>query len=70
MGPFRGRAPNDRTALWQFRARVPIQDSGAAFGMTNSHGRALEELPVVLLHGTSGQSEDWSQLVEQRVTAR
>ena len=24
-----------------------------------------EELPVVLLHGTSGQSEDWSQVVEQ-----
>ena len=24
-----------------------------------------EELPVVLLHGTSGRSEDWSQVVEQ-----
>ena len=24
-----------------------------------------EELPIVLLHGTSGQSEDWSQVVEQ-----
>jgi len=24
-----------------------------------------EDLPVVLLHGTSGQSEDWSQVVEQ-----
>src|SRR6476660_9303153 len=24
-----------------------------------------EELPGVLLHGTSGQSEDWSQVVEQ-----
>jgi 3-oxoadipate enol-lactonase len=24
-----------------------------------------EEVPVVLLHGTSGQSEDWSQVVEQ-----
>jgi pimeloyl-ACP methyl ester carboxylesterase len=23
------------------------------------------DLPVVLLHGTSGQSEDWSQVVEQ-----
>ena len=23
-----------------------------------------QELPVVLLHGTSGQSEDWSQVVE------
>ena len=24
-----------------------------------------EDLPVVLLHGTSGQSEDWAQVVEQ-----
>ena len=24
-----------------------------------------EELPVVLLQGTSGQSEDWSQVVER-----
>src|SRR5258708_37561653 len=24
-----------------------------------------EELPIVFLHGTSGQSEDWSQVVEQ-----
>ena len=24
-----------------------------------------EDLPVVLLHGTSGQSEGWSQVVEQ-----
>src|SRR5260370_36239535 len=24
-----------------------------------------EELPVVLLHGTSGQSENWSRVVEQ-----
>jgi len=24
-----------------------------------------EDLPVVLLHGTSGQSEDWSQVVER-----
>jgi 3-oxoadipate enol-lactonase len=24
-----------------------------------------EDLPIVLLHGTSGQSEDWSQVVEQ-----
>ena len=24
-----------------------------------------EELPIVLLHGTSGQSEDWSQVVEE-----
>jgi 3-oxoadipate enol-lactonase len=38
--------------------------------MTNTgldkHGpNNVEELPVVLLHGTSGQSEDWSQVVEQ-----
>jgi hypothetical protein len=25
-----------------------------------------EDLPVVLLHGTSGPSEDWSQVGEQR----
>ena len=24
-----------------------------------------QELPIVFLHGTSGQSEDWSQVVEQ-----
>src|SRR5260221_12384664 len=24
-----------------------------------------EELPIVFLHGTSGQSEDWTQVVEQ-----
>ena len=29
-----------------------------------------EELPVVLLHGTSGQSEDWSQVVEQLTSHR
>ena len=29
-----------------------------------------EELPVVLLHGTSGQSEDWSQVVEQLMRHR
>jgi 3-oxoadipate enol-lactonase len=33
--------------------------------MNNSDGRNFEELPVVLLHGTSGRSEDWSQVVEQ-----
>jgi 3-oxoadipate enol-lactonase len=38
--------------------------------MTNSHSHDLEELPVVLLHGTSGQSEDWSQVVEQLVSHR
>jgi 3-oxoadipate enol-lactonase len=38
--------------------------------MTNSHGQDLEELPVVLLHGTSGQSEDWSQVVERLASHR
>jgi pimeloyl-ACP methyl ester carboxylesterase len=38
--------------------------------MTNTGREKLrpnneEELPVVLLHGTSGQSEDWSQVGEQ-----
>src|SRR6266436_6341214 len=47
-----------------------MTDSEAKTNMTNT---GLEkrrpnnevELPVVLLHGTSGQSEDWSQVVEQ-----
>ena len=38
--------------------------------MTNSHGHDLEELPIVLLHGTSGQSEDWSQVVKQLASHR
>ena len=29
-----------------------------------------EDLPVVLLHGTSGQSEDWSQVIEQLTSHR
>ena len=29
-----------------------------------------EDLPVVLLHGTSGQSEDWSQVVDQLTNDR
>jgi pimeloyl-ACP methyl ester carboxylesterase len=33
--------------------------------MNNSNGHNFEELPVMLLHGTSGRSEDWSQVVEQ-----
>jgi 3-oxoadipate enol-lactonase len=36
----------------------------------NSYGGRLEELPVVLLHGTSGKSEDWSQVVEQLASHR
>src|SRR5260370_39966208 len=47
-----------------------MRDGEAKRNMTNT---ALEkhrpnneqELPIVLLHGTSGQSEDWSQVVEQ-----
>src|ERR1700730_12379950 len=38
--------------------------------MINSHGSDPEELPVVLLHGTSGKSEDWSQVVEQLASHR
>ena len=34
-------------------------------GLENHRPSNEEELPVVLLHGTSGQSEDWSQVVEQ-----
>ena len=34
-------------------------------GLENHRPNNEEELPVVLLHGTSGQSEDWSQVVEQ-----
>src|SRR6266481_913953 len=42
--------------------------------MTNigpeKHPNNEEDLPVVLLHGTSGQSEDWSQVVEQLTSHR
>jgi 3-oxoadipate enol-lactonase len=38
--------------------------------MTNPNGHDLEKLPVVLLHGTSGRSEDWSQVVEQLASHR
>ena len=34
-------------------------------GTEKSRPNYQEDLPVVLLHGTSGQSEDWSQVVEQ-----
>jgi 3-oxoadipate enol-lactonase len=34
-------------------------------GLEKHRANNEEELPVVLLHGTSGQSEDWSQVVEQ-----
>jgi hypothetical protein len=33
--------------------------------MINFHRGDAEELPLVLLHGTSGKSEDWSQAVQQ-----
>ena len=35
-----------------------------------SNGHSFEELPVVLLHGTSGRSEEWSQVVEQLASHR
>ena len=47
-----------------------MRDCEAKRNMTNSgpekhRPNNEEDLPVVLLHGTSGQSEDWSQVVEQ-----
>src|SRR5882762_11074524 len=47
-----------------------MTDSEAKTNMTNTglekrRPNNEEEVPVVLLHGTSGQSEDWSQVVEQ-----
>ncbi len=46
-----------------------MTDSEAKTNMTNTglekrRTNNEEELPVVFLHGTSGQSEDWSQVVE------
>jgi 3-oxoadipate enol-lactonase len=38
--------------------------------MTNPNGHDLQKPPVVLLHGTSGRSEDWSQVVEQLASHR
>ncbi len=34
-------------------------------GLEKHQSNSEQELPIVLLHGTSGQSEDWSQVVEQ-----
>src|ERR1700745_548794 len=70
MDTFRSRTPRDLTAFRKFGAGVPIQDSGPGFGMTNPNGHDLEKLPVVLLHGTSGKSEDCSQGVEQLASHR
>jgi hypothetical protein len=59
MDPFRGRAPRYLTALRQFRARVPIQSSSAAFGMTNYKSQILPNasasasLRLTLRAGTS-----------------
>jgi 3-oxoadipate enol-lactonase len=38
--------------------------------MSSTLGHDLEELPVVLLHGTSGKSQDWSQVVERLASHR
>ena len=38
--------------------------------MSNANRHDFDELPVVLLHGTSGRSEDWSQVVEQLASHR
>src|SRR5260370_35762027 len=46
-----------------------MRDCEAKGNMTNigpeKHPNKEEDLPVVLLHGTSGHSEDWSQAVAQ-----
>jgi 3-oxoadipate enol-lactonase len=34
-------------------------------GLEKHQSNSEQELPIVLLHGTSGQSEDWCQVVEQ-----
>ena len=52
-----------------------MRDCDAKENMTNTglekhRPNNDEELPVVLLHGTSGQSEDWSQVVEQLTSHR
>jgi pimeloyl-ACP methyl ester carboxylesterase len=39
-------------------------------GLETRRPKNEEELPVVLLHGTSGQSEDWSPVVEQLTRQR
>ena len=38
--------------------------------MTNTDGHDFEKLPLVLLHGTSGKSGDWSQVVERLASHR
>ena len=52
-----------------------MRDCEARGNMTNTgpekhRPNNEEDLPVVLLHGTSGQSEDWSQVVEQLTRQR
>jgi 3-oxoadipate enol-lactonase len=52
-----------------------MRDCEAKRNMTNSgpekhRPNNEEDLPVVLLHGTPGQSEDWSQTVEQLTSHR
>jgi 3-oxoadipate enol-lactonase len=52
-----------------------MRDCEAKGNMTNTgpekhRPNNEEDLPVVLLHGTSGQSEDWSQVVEQLTRQR
>ncbi len=57
--------------MWATRQIATVmRDGEAKRNMTNTglekhRPNNEEELPVVLLHGTSGQSEDWSQVVEQ-----
>jgi len=42
-----------------------VKRNMANTGLEKHRPNNEEELPVVLLHGTSGQSEDWSQVAEQ-----
>src|ERR1700730_18187581 len=43
MDQLRERTPRYLTALWQFRARIQIQDSRAAFRMTRPNGPARQQ---------------------------
>src|ERR1700730_19207809 len=57
------------------RKNRAMRDCEAKRNMTNSRPEKHrpnneEDLPVVLLHGTSEQSEDWCQVVEQLTTHR
>ena len=57
-------------AAWHTEGESVMRDYEVKGNMTNTEPEKHQpsdegDLPVVLLHGTSGQSEDWSQVVEQ-----